>query len=303
MQVGRLDIELLEAFVAIADTGSFTKASKQLRRTQPSVSMQIKRLEDRTGKSLMHRVNRQIQFTADGETLLVYARRIVDLSNEARQCLVMPELRGIVRIGIPEWSPIDGLQVELCQFGRSHPLVKLELHVGDSARLHAMLAAGDLDLALAIRDCDGEAPARIWREPLYWVAAKPYEYEKTVRLALFVPPCPYRTIAMDTLQSVDRKWRESFTSSSVSAVRVALLSGLGVSILPAGAVSAGLRVLRPDEGFPDLPATELSVYVAAKKPSRTIRFLSEYLSEHVGQAILKNTRMPAALLAEQIASS
>lgn len=302
MMVGRLDIELLEAFVAIAETGSFTRASEKLHRTQPSVSMQIKRLEDRAGKPLMRRINRQIEFTADGEALLSYARRIVDLSGEARRCLVMPDLQGVVRIGIPEWFATDELQVVLCQFSRTHPLVKLEMHVGDSAHLRSMLETGDLDLALAIRDNDIDPPSRVWREPLYWATSRQYELEKTVSLALFAPPCPYRTIAADALDSIDRKWRESFTSNSVAAVRVALLSGLGVTILPAGAVSPGLRILRPDEGFPDLPPTELSVYVADENPSRIVTFISDYLSEHVGQAILKNTPMPSAMINQRQAS-
>ncbi len=302
MMVGRLDIELLEAFVAIADTGSFTRASEQLHRTQPSVSMQIKRLEDRVGKALMRRINRQIEFTADGEALLSYARRIVDLSSEARRSLVMPHLQGAVRVGIPEWFATDELQVVLCQFGRTHPLVKLEMHVGDSAHLRTMLDTGELDLALAIRSGEQDQPARVWCEPLYWTASKDYEQEKTVSLALFVPPCPYRTIAAEALDGIGRKWRESFTSTSVAAVRVALLSGLGVSVLPAGAVSPGLRVLRPEEGFPDLPPTELSVYVADESPSRTISFLAKYLSDHVGQAILKNTRLPTALVNERTAA-
>ena len=107
-------------------------------------------------------------------------------------------------------------------------------------------------------------------------------------MALFFPPCPYRALASRTMEEAGREWREVFTSMSVAAVRVALQSGLGVSVLPAGAITKGLRVLGEHEGFPDLPPTELALYTRGAQLSRTVKTLHDYVAEHVGDAILNN---------------
>ena len=78
-----------------------------------------------------------------------------------------------------------------------------------------------------------------------------------------------------------------------AAVRVAVRSGLGVSILPAGAVESDLRILQPEDGFPELPESKLSIYQADADGNRTLHFLSEYLEHQVGHAILKNSQYSA----------
>jgi len=290
MSVGRFDIELLEAYVAIADTGSFTRASELLHRTQPSVSMQIKRLEHRVGKTLVKRKQPNIVFTEDGQTMLEYARRIVDLVEEARQHLSVPELSGVVRVGLPEWFAKDRLQSMLCRFAKAHPSIKLEMHVGDSAMLHEKLDNDQLDLGLMIRN-PGDQPGRIWKESLYWVAAKDYENIDPVPLSLFVPPCPYRQLATTSLSTAGRDFKEVFVSTSVAAVCASLVTGMGVSILPAGAIAPGLRILTEDDGFADLPPMELAVYTSNEDTSLAVKHLSQYLSEHVADAILQNDPM------------
>src|SRR5882757_7752787 len=78
-----LDPDLLRAFVAVADCGSFTRAAAMLHRTQSAVSMQIKRLEQRLGVVLFVRTKAQVDLSASGEALLGYARRILSLNQEA----------------------------------------------------------------------------------------------------------------------------------------------------------------------------------------------------------------------------
>lgn len=283
----RLNIELLEAFVEVVKTGSFTRAGEILHRTQPCVSMQVRRLEENVGNPLIKRDSKSITLTGRGEALYEYASNIVTLSKEAYQRVSSPELTGIARIGIPEWYAKNEFQTILCRFARAHPQVKLEMHVGDSAMLHDLLDTGMLDIALAIRNPDKPDRPRIWQEPLYWATGKDFPITDPVPLVLFSVPCPYRKLAETALDDQGRTWSEVFTSTSVAAVRVALESGLGISILPAGAITPSLRILRVEDGFVDLPPTELSIYTRDKKMPRTIRFLDKYLSEHVRAAILE----------------
>ncbi len=78
-----LDVDQLRTFIAIAETGSFTKAADVVNKTQSAVSMQMKRLEERLNKPIFARDGRASKLTEDGERLLDYARRIVKLNLEA----------------------------------------------------------------------------------------------------------------------------------------------------------------------------------------------------------------------------
>src|SRR5580658_5395658 len=95
-----LDLDLLKAFVAVADQSSFTRAASRLNRTQSAVSMQIKRLEDRLGVDLFHRTKSSVELSSAGEGFLGYARRILVLSDEAVGRLREHKIEGVVRLGV-----------------------------------------------------------------------------------------------------------------------------------------------------------------------------------------------------------
>jgi DNA-binding transcriptional LysR family regulator len=97
-----LDIDQLRTFIAIAETGSFTKAADVVNKTQSAVSMQMKRLEERLDKAVFARDGRASKLTEDGERLLDYARRIVKLNVEALAAFDDDELIGRVRLGVPD---------------------------------------------------------------------------------------------------------------------------------------------------------------------------------------------------------
>src|SRR3954453_13473314 len=96
-----LDIDQLRTFVAIADTGSFTRAAEIVHKTQSAVSMQMKRLEDRVGKRIFEPHGPLSNRTDEGERLLDYARRIVRLNSECMASFNDNELTGRVRLGLP----------------------------------------------------------------------------------------------------------------------------------------------------------------------------------------------------------
>ena len=97
-----LDIDQLHTFIAIVDTGSFTKAADRVFKTQSAVSMQMRRLEERIGKQLFAKDGRGNRLTAEGEKLMNYARRIIRLNNEAIAAFDDNRLEGTLRIGTPD---------------------------------------------------------------------------------------------------------------------------------------------------------------------------------------------------------
>ena len=292
----RLDIEKLEAFVTVAQVRSFTKAAEKLHRTQPSVSMQIRRLEDNIGHVLLDRTSQTVSLTPAGMRLLPGAQRLLEIHDHTRTVFQLSLLKGKVRAGIPEWYATEQLQTLLVDFAKTHPGIKIEMTVGDSAMLRRRISEGSIDIALAIRDPDGPPTPRIWQEALYWVSSLGHVGTDTVPLVLFDEPCPYRHIADTYLTACGRRWTEVMTSNSVAAVRVAVQSGLGVSILPAGAVNQHLSILREKDGFPDIPPTDLAIYLAENTESDAtdaVEVLRQFLSDHVAQRLMMLQRRTA----------
>ena len=122
-----LDTEVLRSFVAIAESGSFTRAAKQVFRTPSALSMQIKRLEETLGHPLFVREARQVRLTPEGETLLGYGRRLLKLNQEAVSRFLAPSVEGTVRVGTPDDVGTRILPQVLSRFARSHPAVQVEV--------------------------------------------------------------------------------------------------------------------------------------------------------------------------------
>ncbi|RDD62570.1 LysR family transcriptional regulator [Ferruginivarius sediminum] len=279
--IGRLDLELLMALVAIVDAGSFKQAARRLNLTQSAISMQIKRLEDRVGQRLLSRHGRQVELTEAGRILHKYARTIVDLEEEARMQLAMPPLSGRVRIGLPEWFAGRRLQALLAQFTRAHPGVHLAMRADASSELREAVSAGTLDLALGIIESVDNAPPAVYQEQLVWVVGeeRALEINEDMPVALFDPPCPYRELAMEGLERCGWRGHEVFTSASVASVRTAVETGLGISVFPESAVRPGLRVLTNAEGFPELPMTTLGIYKSSRISDTPADHLCSYLEK------------------------
>ncbi len=116
-----LDADQLKTFVAIADTGSFTRAAEIVFKTQSAVSMQMKRLEERVGRPLFGRDGRHAKLTEDGERLLDYARRIVRLNLECVASFADADLKGRIRLGVPDDYADRYLPEILARFAHSNP--------------------------------------------------------------------------------------------------------------------------------------------------------------------------------------
>src|ERR1700730_13326309 len=166
------DLDLLRSFVAVVDTGGFTRAGERVHRTQSTVSQQIRRLEDTFGFPLLHRNGKQATPTEEGERLLSYARRILALAEEARDVVVRPASDGVVRLGIPEDFAANRLNKGLSKFVRSRPALRLDVRCDLSVKLHSDLERGELDLALMKRDAGGSGAIAVWPEILHWVTSR-----------------------------------------------------------------------------------------------------------------------------------
>ena len=108
--------ELLRTFTTIVDLGGFTLAGALLGRSQPAISLQVKRLEGLLGITVFQR-NNGLQVTEEGEVLLGFARRMLDINDSAVTRLAKSRISGQVRLGIPNDFEVSFLPRLLSQFG------------------------------------------------------------------------------------------------------------------------------------------------------------------------------------------
>ena len=258
-----LDLDQLRSFVAIAESGSFTRAGDVVHKTQSAVSMQMRRLEERIGKPIFERDGRQSKLTEEGERLLNYARRLIKLNDETLAAFNDTELTGRVRLGTPDDYADRFLPEILARFARSNPRVEVTVVCEPTPMLLDCLRANDLDVAI-ITNCAAVGRvggAVIRREPLLWVtSARHCAHEETpLPLALGRPTCDWRQAAVGGLDALGRQHRLLYSSWSSAAVGAAVMAGLAVSVLPESALRPGMRVLSETDGFPRLPFVEIGL--------------------------------------------
>jgi DNA-binding transcriptional LysR family regulator len=252
MHTANLDIDLLRSFAAIADTGSFTAAAELVARTQSAVSVQVKRLEEIVGHRVFERTSRSLALTAAGETLLGYARRILELNDESVRRIAEPPVSGEIRLGITEYFVPNVLPGILARFAAAYPGVHLEVRMGLSRDLRQELTQKKLD-AVIVRLAPRQRDQAIWSEPQVWIASDAFEPARSavLPLALLPAPCVLREHAIQSLRRLKRPWKIVYTGSSMVSVQAAVLAGLGVSIAPRSSVVSGMRILPKGRNYPD----------------------------------------------------
>ena len=274
-----LDVDHLRTFLAIAETGSFTRAADLVHKTQSAVSMQMKRLEERLGSAIFARDGRASKLTEDGERLLDYARRIVKLNMEALAAFADPELSGRVRLGVPDDYADRYLPEIMARFSRAYAGVELTVMCEPSIDLVERIQADELDLAIVTNTETTKATETFRQERLLWVTSSrhPTHSEEPLPLALGRPTCCWRRSALDCLEKIGRPYRILYSSGNAGAISAAVLAGLAISIFPESGLRPGMRVLMPGDGFPALPSCRVGLLRSPHGPSA----LADALAEHI----------------------
>src|SRR5690606_24800562 len=192
-----LSIDQLRSFVAIAEAGNYSKAAERVFRSQPALSMQIKRLEAQIGAQLLDRNHKETTVTEAGEVLLSYARRILELNEEAITRLSVVETVGSVRIGVLEEVALGPLVGLLTKFGRLCTRINLELHVLTSWELTEMIEDDRLCLAAANRMYSDDPVVPLWNERYAWVVNPDYQVLDEDPLPLIMDPSDSKCLVRD----------------------------------------------------------------------------------------------------------
>jgi DNA-binding transcriptional LysR family regulator len=283
-----LDLRLLQAFIVLVETGSFSETSRRLGRTQPAVSLQMRRLEEFAGGALFSRVGRKLVLTDEGEIMLGYARTIMGLQDELRARLAAPKLGGQVVLGTPDLYAAYLLPEILSDFRRAFPNVNVELRCALSSKLMAAVQHDEIDLALVTGMPAFKGGELVAQESLVWVTAahSNLHHENPIPLAMLPPGNIFRDHALAALEKIGRQWRLACVSESIGGLQAAVFAGIAVSVVGKSSVLPGMQQLGRSESFPALPKVDLVLYRSARRPNPAAEAMADFIIRHFANSAL-----------------
>jgi DNA-binding transcriptional LysR family regulator len=286
MNLVSLDIRMLRSLVSVMETGSITETARRLGRTQPAITLQLKRLEELAGKPLFDHENRRMALTGDGDTVLTYAKSILRLHDELLSQLASPSIEGHVTLGTPDLYAAFLLPSILSVFRRAFPRIQVELNCSLSTPLVGLVRRGEIDVALVTRMNDFSGGQVVGQEQLIWMVGdkSSAHLETPAPLALLPEGNLYRDHAIAALERIRRRWRIACQSESVGGLQAAAFAGMAVTVLGRSALVANMRELTPEEGFPALPKVDLLLYRSHAANSKAAHALHDYLAHYLAFA-------------------
>ena len=281
-------MDLLRAFATVTEAGGFSRAGEILGRSQPAVSLQIKRLEDLVQAQLLRRKGKTVELTDAGETLARYAYQILCLNDEAFAKLVGGAIAGPVRVGLPNDFVVSFMPEVLGGFAKQHGDASLDVECALSADLLRGLREERYDVVIAL--CDDAPDSRIakgWTERVCWVTGNgsPAHFQRPVPLVVYPAGCLYRARMTRTLDRYNTAWRTVFSSASLAGLISAVSAGLGVTALSEKTVPPDLRALSDEEsGLPLLADVDVGVFLNRSRLSEAGQAFVNHMIAHLDDA-------------------
>lgn len=277
-----VDLSLLRAFVAVAETGGMTVAGRHLNLTQAAVSQQIKRLEEHFGVTLFDRSQRRLLLTASGERLIGHAERMLAANDELWGLMTSPDFEGQVLLGVPHDIVGPFMPPILRSFSKSWPRVEVTLTCHNTPELLRGLEAGEIDLTLTTEAEVSRDGQLLLADRLVWVGAPGgAAHERTpLPVSLGDEKCAFRIAAVRALGATGRDWRFTTAISNIEAQCATLEADLAVSPFLSQTVPERLEILGETSGLPSLPNYFINLYLAPTKPSPIALELSRHIAKH-----------------------
>lgn len=259
-----LALDAVQAFILIADFGSFTRAAEVMQTTQAAVSLKLKRLENRLGFRLIERTPRYVELSVRGATFLEHARELCAAHDRALASFVRARQR--LTIGISDHVAGPDLPSLIARMNAQDPQLLIEIRIGSSGELLQRFDRRELDTVI-VRLHAGRNDAELLTEEQFgWFAAPSWQHRpgEPLPVATLAEPCGVRVMAGQLLDAAGVPWSEVFVGGGVAAVAAAVMAGLGVAalaprVLPFGAVDVGTKL-----GLPDLPRLPVLLHSRVK---------------------------------------
>ncbi len=259
-----LDMATLRSFTAVAEQGGVTRAAASLHLTQSAVSMQIKRLEEQLDMKLFERHNRTLSLLPAGEQLLSYARRILEMNDEAVSRLTDEAFEGELTLGVPHDIVYPSIPKVLRAVATQFPRLKLNLVSSYTSALHEAFGRGECDLILTTEQTLHKGGETLIELPLVFVGAPGGSAwrERPLRLA-FENRCIFRPRVQSALDSAGIDWNMAVQSKSTRTVEATVSADLAVHAMIAGTMRGDLNMVEHGGALPDLGMQKINLYTGA----------------------------------------
>ncbi|MCL4409452.1 LysR family transcriptional regulator [Aliidiomarina haloalkalitolerans] len=276
-----IPLENLRAFVTVTDLQSYTLAGEHLGRSQPAISLQIKRLEDQLGSTFVERHGNKMKLTAAGQDLYQAARQILGLHDQLLSRFTADSVSGQVRLGIPSEFATALLPRILGQFSSSYPQISLEVTSALSRDLRLGASRGQFDIILTVAE---QAPAdavKVKEDALIWVAGRAdYQWPQQLPLVVAAEGCIYRRRALQALKQHQNEHRIAYTNSDLTGISAALKSDLGITVLAKSSLPQDLVELKHSE-LPSLGTVGIYLERHTQRPNAAAEHLLAYLQDYL----------------------
>jgi len=254
-----MDVAALQAFLAVAETQSFSRAAERIFLTQPAVSKRIAGLEQQLGTALFDRIGKRVQLTPAGTALYQHARRLLRELDDVKRTI--SDLSGVIsgelRLATSHHIGLHRLPEPLRRFHGEYPQVRLDLRFMDSEQACNEVARGEIELAIVTLPPRLESPLKadvVWDDPLDLVVARhhPLAGMRSVALkdlaaapAILPGPGTYtREIILRALGSWREKIDIGMSTNYLEVLKMLTSIGLGWSALPRTMIDDSLAVVQ-----------------------------------------------------------
>lgn len=254
-----MDIAALQAFLAVAETGSFSRAAERVFLSQPAISKRIAALEAGLGTRLFDRIGRRTQLTPAGAALLVRARAILRELDDVKRSIanLSGAIVGELRLATSHHIGLHRLPPALKRFHQTYPEVRLDLRFMDSEKACAAVAQGEIELAIVTLP---PAPlptlrvTKIWDDPLDVVVSPAHPLANRAELqakalldypAILPGPGTYtREIILKALGPLRERIQIGMATNYLEVLKMLAAIGLGWSALPRSMIDESLKVVQ-----------------------------------------------------------
>ncbi|WP_135501834.1 LysR family transcriptional regulator [Roseovarius aestuariivivens] len=267
-----LDMTTLRSFLSVSEQGGVTRAAQVLNLTQSAVSMQIKRLEDMLGLELLDRTGRRVALTASGEQLLGYARRIVDLNDEAVGRLTDKVYEGEVVLGVPHDIVYPVVPRVLKSFNSALPRVNVVLKSSSTNRLHEARARGECHLILTTESQVAPGGETLAEIPLRWVGAMGGQvWKKRPLRVAFCSQCIFRPFALRRLEAAGIDWDMIVETEEDRSVEALISADLAIGALLESSIPPHQEAIAAAGMLPELGVQQVNLYGATERDEITAK--------------------------------
>jgi DNA-binding transcriptional LysR family regulator len=285
----QLSLDNLRTFAAIVDLGGFAKAGEQLGRSQPAVSLQIKRLEQQLATRLFDKKGQRHLVNQDGLKLYRAAKELLTLNDNIFQQFQQTSLKGRLRLGIPNEFATTLLPSIIGEFGQLYPEVSLEVTSALSRQLLSDADKPNYDLIMALgpqssfvgKDTSANHAELLLTDDLVWVGDHHTQVTSDYLPLVLAPDgCVYRSRAIDRLKRQTTQWRIKYCNADLSGITAAIKQGLGITVLAKSSVPSDLKIITSTD-LPKLGTINIYLFEQSANNPKATKTLVDFIRQKI----------------------